>query len=300
MAGRYRLGQLLGTGGMGQVFEARHLMTGRQVALKRIAASSVAAHPDLERRVLMEASACGAVDHPNVVQILDGGWTPEGDLFLVFEHLRGQTLEAALKNRRIAPRDLLRCAVRLLDALGAVHESGWVHRDVKPANVFLARGRTGHLEVKLLDFGIAARPEDARPEDGVMGTLEYMSPEQALSDPFDGRADVWSLGAVLFRGLTGRVPYPAKTPAERARSLRQPSARDPREVRPELPADVSSIVSRCLAPEPERRFDVEAAVSALLAVDEEALAQLRPPEPAYESDVEPTESLIEHEAAAGL
>ena len=83
MAGRYRLGQLLGTGGMGQVFEARHLMTGRQVALKRIAASSVAAHPDLERRVLMEASACGAVDHPNVVQILDGGWTPEGDLFLV-------------------------------------------------------------------------------------------------------------------------------------------------------------------------------------------------------------------------
>lgn len=264
---------------MGEVFAARHLMTGRQVALKRITARTLAAVPHAEQRVLEEASACGALRHPGIVEILDAGWTEDGDIFLVFERLEGDSLEAALRRRRVAPRDLLRIAVRILEALSAVHDAGWVHRDVKPANVFLSREPDGYLVVKLLDFGIALRREAPLDDGPVVGTLEYMAPEQALGEPLDGRADLWSVGALLFRGLTGRAPWPARTPAERAKSLEVAEAPSPRALRAELPADLDAVVRRALEPRPGRRWaTAEAFAAALLATRETALATLEPPQ----------------------
>lgn len=278
LAGRYRLDRILGVGGMGEVFDARHLMTGRRVALKRISAQTLSSVPGSEQRVLQEATACGSFRHPGIVEILDAGWSDHGDLFLVFEHLEGQNLECAFRQRRIAPRDLVRIAVRLLEALAAVHAAGWVHRDVKPANVILARAPEGHLQVKLIDFGIACRAE-ATPDDGpVVGTLEYMSPEQALGEPMDGRADLWAVGALLFRGLSGSPPWPARTPAERARSLSEPVPPSLAERRSDLPRALVGVVRRCLHLDPAQRWsNAETLASALLSVDERDLERLRPP-----------------------
>ena len=262
---------------MGQVYEARHHLTGRRVALKRVSAGALALTPGAEQRVLDEAAACGALRHPGVVEILDAGRTEEGDLFLVFEYLDGQNLELALRQRRVAPKELVRLAARLLGALGAVHDAGWVHRDVKPSNVFLARGRSGPVEVKLLDFGIATRlgaPPDERP---LMGTIEYMSPEQATGDPCGVASDLWSVGALLHRGLVDRPPWPARVPSDRRHSLVS-APPDLRALRPELPADLAAVVARALEPLPERRWaSAEVFASALLAVRESALATLGPP-----------------------
>lgn len=282
VGGRYRLGDRIGTGGMSEVYAGEHLLTGRPVALKLIPAAILDRIPGAEARVLAEAEACGGLEHPNVVQILDGGFTDPGDLFLVFERLYGQTLERALRKHRVTPRSLVRIVVRVLDALGAVHGRGWVHRDVKPGNIFLARDGLGATVVKLIDFGIAARTEGSAVISGpVLGTRDYMSPEQASGGALDEASDLWSVGATLYRGLTGSVPFAGHERS--AASVRDRPPPSPYGLRPDLPLGLCGVVRRFLQPDPRLRWaTAEAAISALMAVDEAALASLPPPEPVLE------------------
>ncbi len=250
VAGKYRLIRTLGVGGMGEVFEAEHIFTKRRVALKLVAGSLARSVPAMAERFFAEAEAAASIAHPGIVDVLDAGCEEDGTLYLALELLEGQDLESAIRRDRLRPADLVRVGVRLLEALAATHASGYIHRDVKPANIFLARSVYGAVQVKVLDFGIAKRTDPkgkTDPDRGtVVGTIEYMSPEQAQGAPLDSRSDLFSVGAVLFRGLAGRPPFLGgdfhrtvlQITTERAPSLRS--------FRSDLPDDLVTVIDRAL------------------------------------------------------
>lgn len=275
---KYRILRLIGRGGMGDVYEAEHHFTKRRVALKVVHASALAT-PEAAARFFRETEATAAVSHPGVVDVLDAGREPGGALYAAFELLLGQDFETALRSDRVRPVDVLRVGVRLLDAVAAVHSRGFLHRDVKPGNVFLARARNGSLVVKLIDFGIAVsvEPESGvfrRQLGGVVGTIEYMSPEQAGGLEVDRRSDLWSIAALLFRGLSGRPPF---VPGNFQKTLRELGSQRPPSLsllRPDLPLDLVSVVDRGLERHPKDRWAcAEDMAQALALCDLQQLTQ---------------------------
>ena len=258
VAGKYRLLRTLGAGGMGEVYVAEHQFTKRQVALKLVSGNVVRGVPQMAERFFAEAEAAASIAHPGIVDVLDAGREDDGTLYLALELLEGQDLETAFARDRLRPADLVRVGVRLLDALAATHATGYVHRDIKPANIFLARSVYGAVQVKLLDFGIAKRMRSEGRTEGnrgtVVGTVEYMSPEQASGEPLDPRADLWSVAALLFRGLAGRPPFLG---GDFHRTLlaittdRPPSLGT---LRPDLPDDLIGVIDRGLSPNPADRW----------------------------------------------
>ncbi|MBK7977640.1 MAG: protein kinase [Deltaproteobacteria bacterium] len=208
LAERYELGDVIGTGTFGVVYRARHLILEDEVAVKLI-------HPDHARRpegrarFQREAQAAWALRHPNAVAVLDFGIDGESTAYLVMELLEGLSLDEVISRGDTLP--LERCidiVMPVCDALEAAHALGIVHRDVKPSNIFLA-SRRGREQVKLLDFGIAELTAGSArlTLDGWVGTPTYMAPERFLSEPCDGRADVYSLGVVLYQLIAGRAPF---------------------------------------------------------------------------------------------
>lgn len=216
IADRYQVLRLLGEGGMGRVVAARNVLTGREVALK-IARLSVLANGDNHARFLREARAASMLAHRHVIDVLDVVIAPDGAPVIVMELLRGQTLAGLLRARgSLTLAETAYCLAPILGALDHVHRAGLVHRDVKPANIFLAREADGALVPKLLDFGIAKVLLDnsfhaapGRTSTGTMlGTPYYMAPEQVSGQSdVDKRADVWAAGAVVYECLTGRRPF---------------------------------------------------------------------------------------------
>lgn len=209
---RYRLVRELGRGGMGVVWVAHSLVLGVDVALKLIRAS--VAGPALTTRMAREAHAAARLGHPALVRVFDFGWTGRGDPFLVMELVQGETLSALLaRDLRMAAIRAVQMLLPLADGLRVAHEKSIVHRDIKPDNIFIATDAFGRVQPKLLDFGIAK--VDRGPQDGkltqvgaVLGSPEYMSPEQALGEEdVDERTDVWSLCVVLYQMLTGTIPF---------------------------------------------------------------------------------------------
>ena len=264
LGGRYRLLRVLGEGGMGQVFEARNENTGRGVANKTLHARAVG-DAALEQRFLREAKAGAAVVHPNVVDVLDLDVDAATGLpFIVQEMLDGESLDARLDGApgyRLPLREALQIVVPLMGAMVEAHRRGVVHRDLKPANVILARVAGGGVVPKIIDFGVArvmdARPDAAlRTQDGAsVGTPSYMSPEQAVGvGEVDARADVWSLGVVLYELLAGCLPYEAPSPnAMIAKILYEEPA--PLRVRlPDVPADLAAIVDGALVRDRDGRW----------------------------------------------
>ena len=212
--GRYALRSVLGRGGMGVVFAAEHVLTGRSVAVKLVR-PELADDPRYAERLFREARAAASLQHPNVVDVLDMGTLEDGGLYLVLERLEGRDLANLLEED--GPLSVARTLALIdpvLDALQALHDKGIVHRDLKPSNVFVTR--RGEVEVpKLLDFGIAKlRDGQSGTTTGrILGTPWYMSPEQAAGDIDAGpAADVWAVGAMLFECLSGRVPFDGPTP----------------------------------------------------------------------------------------
>ncbi len=257
---RYRLLRLIGTGTSGSVWAARNELIDRDVALK-IMEPEVMSDKVLLHRFFNEAKAIGRVKHPSIVGIFDLGQAEDGSPFLVLELLDGEPLSTRIQRESgIEPETLLDVAAGVSRALDLAHQQGIVHRDLKPANIFLHRTSTGGLIGKILDFGISkvlsgGSTNFSLTKTGtVVGSPAYMSPEQAAGrDDLDGRADVWSLGVVLFEGLTGVLPHEA--PNYNALMVRILTQDVPKIAtrKPDLPVMVQEIVDACLSRDRDKR-----------------------------------------------
>jgi len=251
--GRYVVESVLGRGGMGIVLRARHRFTGAEVAVKMLH-TELSCDARMQERFLTECRAATAIGHPAIVQVLDAGRTPEGELYLVMELLAGRSLRAAMPSVR-SPDEVRRIGLALLDALGAAYARGIVHRDLKPENVFLAEPAG---TVKLLDFGVAKSltGSSAYTAAGiVLGTVSYMAPEQlADASSVDGRADLWAVGVMLYELLAGRLPYRAANLGEMMSAL---TLSEPVPIQVHLPGaepSVQAFFARALARDRSQRF----------------------------------------------
>jgi serine/threonine-protein kinase len=251
---RYQIVRVAGRGGMGEVYEATQVQLGRRVALKTIRAD-LASRPELLARFRREAEAAAALGHPNLVQVTDFQANPGEPAFLVMEMLDGETLADVLaRDGRLEPARAAFIAVQLLSGLAAAHRAGIVHRDVKPANVFLQSTSVMRDLVKVLDFGVAKLVLEATPgatamtqAGQVIGTLAYMAPEQATSGAaIDGRTDIFGVGATLFHALAGVRPFDATEPGIGRASLSR--------IAPWIDSELAAIVERALQKSPDARW----------------------------------------------
>lgn len=217
LADRYRVLHKLGEGALGAVYLAEHIQIGRRDALK-VLHETFASDPEAIARFLRGARNLSAVRHPNICTIYDFTETQQGVRFLAMEYVDGSTLKEVLHQEGRLPADRsVAIAAQIADALQAAHEVGVVHRDLKPSNIMLVPGRGGGDVVKVVDFDIAKGTEGGEEVTRlgfVVGTPEYMSPEQLTGEPLDGRSDLYSLGLVLFRMLTGVLPFRAEGPQD--------------------------------------------------------------------------------------
>jgi serine/threonine-protein kinase len=262
---RYRILGTLGQGGMGTVYRAEHVALRRQVALKVLGAEFQGT--DLERRFEREARTAARLDHPGCVRVLDHGRTVDRQLYLAMELIDGPTLAswmAAAGTLRVA--DAVRATDELLVALAYAHAQGVLHRDVKPENVMFAR-RGGGTCVVLIDFGLAQLRDDAgiTQRGACVGSPSYVAPERLLGEPSDERADLYSVGIVLYEMLTGRRPFGAGEPLDIAMRQLQDTPPPVAEIRPDLPAELVQLVTRALDKDPTRRFASAAEMRAALA-----------------------------------
>ena len=256
---RYQIERKLGEGGMGEVYLARHVMMGRQSAVKVVSAG-LSRDPDAIGRFNREATNASRISHPNVCAVYDFGVTAEGSFYLAMEYLEGQTLTAALADGPLPLARAVAILRQIAAGLAAAHELGIVHRDLKPDNIMLL-DQKGRETVKVVDFGIA---KAATGEGGqrvtrtglVVGTPEYMSPEQISSDAVDGRSDQYSLALLFFRMLTGSLPFTATSAheamAKRLTELPRPLA----EVAPDrgFPPALQGVLTRALDRKPGARY----------------------------------------------
>jgi eukaryotic-like serine/threonine-protein kinase len=263
---RYLLKREIARGGAGAVFEAEHLYTKRSVALKLLVPEQRSA-PEPRARLLREALALSAARHPGVVAALDAGEMEDGTPYLVLELLEGRSLEGILAvRRRLGASEVVWLGVAICEALSAAHRRGIIHRDIKPSNVFVARDEQGQEVVKLFDFGVAkVETENIKltQSGALLGTPEYMAPEQLLAREVDARTDVYALGVTLYECLAGAVPFEGSFGEVLLKASTEPLPSLLGKVA-ELSAELAQAVERALAREPEGRFaDVLAFAQAL-------------------------------------
>ena len=258
--GNWRIRRILGEGAFGAVYEAEHTaISGRKGAVK-ILKPEVATQGSMKQRFLNEASAASRAEHENIVQIFDGGITPDGTCYQVMELLGGTVLTKLIaRERKIDPARAVNIAVQIAAALQAAHNIHIVHRDLKPDNVFIVERAANAEFVKVLDFGVAKLRGDSLQTDEkltgtgmIIGTAPYMSPEQWQSRPdVDGRADIYALGVMLFEMLCGQRPYTASTAYEWIMLHMEATPPDP--VQFGVPPQLARVVRRMLSRQPELR-----------------------------------------------
>src|SRR5271169_931967 len=262
--GHYRIEAKLGEGGMGLVYRAFDTHLDRPVAIKILRADATIS-PERKRRFVQEAKAASALNHPNIIHIYDISSSGDTD-FIAMEFVAGKTLHQLIGKNDLPLRDTLKYSIQIADALARAHSAGIVHRDLKPANIIIDEdGR-----VKLLDFGLAKltektvdseaatatmTAEDAlQTEEGsIVGTVAYMSPEQAEGRKVDARSDIFSFGAVLYEMVTGRRPFEGATRISTLSAILHEEPQPPCDLVPDLPAELQIIISRCLRKDVERR-----------------------------------------------
>jgi serine/threonine protein kinase len=261
LGGRYRLGNLLGEGGMGKVFEAARLDSGEVVAIKLLKTNI--ADPKVrtaaEKRFHLEADAAGSLDHPGVAKIFEFAKTPDGGAFIALERLYGATFGELRRAGKLASLERVVELMReVSEVIALAHQKGIVHRDLKPSNIFLHRIDKDRSQVKVLDFGIAKfldRPGERLTSTGeFLGTLLYMPPEQSGGQPATTAMDVYSLGVILFEMLAGTVPFAARNPLELLRLHASMPAPSIASFRPDASAELEEVVARCLRKKPEHRY----------------------------------------------
>jgi len=264
---RYRLDAEIGRGGMSTVYRAFDTVLERPVAIK-VMHREIAADSDQLERFRREARAVAQLNDPHIVRVIDAGEEAGGTAYIVFEYVEGETLKALIQ--REGPLDIgqaIAYAIEIARALGAAHERQIVHRDVKPQNVLI----DGEGSAKITDFGIARTlDEQGLTMDGrVLGTTDYVSPEQALGQPVTGRSDLYSLGIVLYEMLTGTVPFTGETPVAVAMRHVREQVPDVQERRPGVSAATAAVVERATANDLDERY---ADAAAMVGELEEALA----------------------------
>jgi len=262
----YEIEKLLGKGGMGMVYLARDVRLDRPVAFK-VLKPELTADPDRRRRFLREAQAASAVTHPAIAQIYDVG--EEGEtIFIAMEFVEGRTVRQLIIDQELDLSGAVEIALQVAEGLGRAHAKGIVHRDIKSDNIMVTPD--GHA--KILDFGLAKLldPDAGQPSEGqdptqmetvaqtqlgmVMGTIAYMSPEQARGRAVDQTSDVFSLGVVIYEMVTGELPFKGESPVDTMHAIAFEEVRPVTVVRKNLPPELHRIVSRCLRKKAEDRF----------------------------------------------
>lgn len=280
LGGRYEILSRLGGGGMAVVYRAKDHLLGRIVAIK-VLREQDDQDDDFVSRFHREARAVASLSHPNVVNIYDVG--QDGDIhYLVMECVHGETLKEYIQRRGpLPPEEVVAIGVQILSALVHAHESGIVHRDIKPQNILI--GKYG--EVKVTDFGIArAKTANTITHTGSMiGSVHYLSPEQARGGIADEKSDLYSVGVVLYEMLTGQVPFTGDSPISVALKHLQADFVPPRRLRPEIPQSLENVVRRALAKDPRHRY---ASAEAMLEDLKTALSPERQNEPVWEPPID--------------
>jgi serine/threonine-protein kinase len=268
VVGRYVILDRLGSGSMGRVFKAHHLMMDRVVALK-IIAPEIVTNERVVARFQREMKLVGRLDHPNVVRAFDADQINKV-LYIVMEYVGGESLGKRLRRGVVPPAEMVGYAAQAAFGLGHAHSQGIVHRDIKPSNLLL----TEDHKVKVLDLGLGVLMEADEQStfataDGIaVGTVDYMSPEQACGRDVDGRSDLFSLGCAMYHLMTGRLPFPGNTPIERL-GLRLSGRPVPiTDYLPDLPSSFVQLMGKLLSAQPQERFqkaeDAGEALQALL------------------------------------
>ncbi len=281
IADRYQIDAFVGAGAMGEVYRARQLALGTTVAIK-VMHPHLANEPTFAARFLREAKAASRIDHPSSIRVLDFGEEEGGLFYMVMEMLEGTTLDAVLEKEGTLPvARIVRIASQVLAALAVAHDKGVIHRDLKPANIMLLDGDDDDGEavrdrVKVCDFGVA-RLTDVQGERSVtaeglvIGTPEYMSPEQARGESLDARSDIYAMGVLLFQLMTGSVPFDSETPLGTALMHVNDEPTRPTMLNPRVDARLEEICLKAMKKRPEERYasarELRAALLGLLGDD---------------------------------
>ncbi|HMK73237.1 MAG TPA: serine/threonine-protein kinase, partial [Myxococcaceae bacterium] len=265
--GSFRLVKRIGQGGMGSVYLGEHTVIGSRVAVK-VLHEHLASDPSLVARFYAEARAVNLIGHPNIVNIFDMSEAPPRRFYLVMEYLEGESL-SAVAQAPMPARTAIPILTQVCQALSAAHGHGVLHRDLKPENVFLCKREGPVPFVKILDFGIAKlfgsdAPTGLTSAGFIVGTPEYMAPEQVTGGAITPATDLYALGVVMYEMVTGELPFTGDTPLSTAAKRIQEAPRPPHTVLPGLDRRWSEIILRCLAREPERRFRAAGEVRAAL------------------------------------
>jgi serine/threonine protein kinase len=264
--GSYEVLRVIGEGGMGRVYEARHTRLHTKRFAVKLLHHELARQPEVVTRFQREAEAASVLTHPNVVGVYDVNTSADGRPYIVAELLQGEELGNYLERvAKLPVVEAVHIVRQVCHALGAAHAHGIVHRDVKPENVFLAGP---NATVKVLDFGISkvAENSDGLTKTGtVMGTPDYMAPEQARGDRVDARADIYAVGAILYRALTGRKPFDGMDPMAILTAVLTQEPERPSNLEPSIPLSLELIVQRTMAKSPGERFATMEALEQALA-----------------------------------
>jgi len=260
IAGKYHLGRVLGEGGMGAVYEADHRELGAKVAVKLLSEASIN-NPNSLARFRREAKVMGQIKHENVISVMDAGNDEAGIPFLVMELLEGESLAGTLRRERVLSPGLSAwITAEVLAGLGAAHAKNVIHRDLKPGNVFIATQSDGSRRVKILDFGISKLGDlsatlNVTAQGALVGTPNFMSPEQIRArEELDGRVDIYAAGIMLYRMVTGRLPYVGSNAEELYRNIFIAQPEPPTKIRPELSPELEAVIYKAMHPEREQRF----------------------------------------------